>query len=99
MAGGNVVSHLKMSTGIESVRDGFINLHSFDNNNTLFAASPEKYSGAQLDGSGDTTRAGESIMAIFENAGTSNIYPENVYMHLRSSAEIALRTGNVRLPA
>ncbi len=35
MAGGNVVSHLKMQTGIESLREGFSNLHSFDNNKEI----------------------------------------------------------------
>ena len=37
MSGGNVVSHLKMPNGIESLRLGFNNLHSFENNKKCFA--------------------------------------------------------------
>ena len=54
----------------------------------------EKYGGMQnLDG----TRAGVSSMAVFANAGTDAIYPEKIYMHLRSSAKLELRTGSVML--
>ncbi len=76
MAGGNAYSHMKMVLGIESLREGFNNLHSSDHNKKLFGVNLEKFTGTQLDGSGRTTRAGESIMALFENAGTSSIYPE-----------------------
>ena len=50
-----------------------------------------------LDGSGMTARTGESIMAVFANAVTDAIYPEKIYLRLRSSAQLELRTGSVRL--
>ena len=96
LKGGNLVSHCKMSLGIEALREGWGNLHSYDISKKVFAVNLEKYTGTQLDGSGDTTRAGESITAIFADAGTTNIYPEKNYMHLRSSAKVELRTGSVR---
>ena len=96
LKGGNVISHCKMSLGIESLREGWGNLHSYDISKKVFAINLEKFTGVQLDGSGDTTRAGESIMAIFGDAGSANIYPEKVYMHLRSSAKVEIRTGSVR---
>ena len=95
---GQLISHNKMALGLESLREGFSNMHSFDISKKVFAVNLEKYLGtSNLDGSGMTTRAGESIMAIFANAGTEHIYPEKIYMHLRSSAKLELRTGSVRL--
>ena len=85
-----------MSLGIEALREGWGNLHSYDISKKVFAVNFEKYTGTQLDSSGATTRAGESITAIFADAGTANIYPEKIYMHLRSSAKVELRTGAVR---
>ena len=96
LKGGNLVSHCKMSLGIESLREGWGNLHSYDISKKVFAVNLEKYTGTSLDGSGDTTRAGESITAVFADAGTTNIYPEKIYMHLRSSAKVEIRTGSVR---
>ena len=98
ITGGQLVSHNKMALGLEALREGFSNMHSFDISKKIYSVNLEKYGGTQnLDGSGMTTRAGESIMAIFANAGTDQIYPEKIYMHLRSSAKLELRTGSVRL--
>ena len=96
--GGQVIYHNKMALGLESMREGFSNMHSFDISKKVFSVNLEKYTGMQgIDGSGMTTRAGESIMAIFANAGTDTLYPEKIYMHLRSSAKLELRTGSIRL--
>ena len=92
------MSHNKMALGLEALREGFSNMHSFDISKNIFAVNLEKYRGMQnLADSGMTTRAGESITAVFANAGTDAINPEKIYMHLRSSAKLELRTGSVRL--
>ncbi len=78
MAGGNVASHRKMINGIESRRLGSNNMRLVEINKKCFAINLGKYTGTQLDGRGDPTRAGASIMAVFANAGPPTISREDL---------------------
>ena len=57
----------------------------------------ESYTGTGLDNSGLAARSGESIQVHFENLGVSSYFPDKIFLHIRSTAKLELRTGSARL--
>ena len=55
------------------------------------------YTGTELDNAGLATRAGESIQVHYEGLGLPTYFPDKIFIHLRSTAKLELRTGSARL--
>ena len=86
-----------MALGLESKREGFLNHLSWKHNKNVWGVNLEVYTGTELDNAGLSTRAGESIQAHFEGLGVPNWFPDKIFLHLRSTSKLELRTGSARL--
>ena len=86
-----------MALGVESKREGFMNYNSWHHNKNVWGVNLEVYSGTDLDNAGLSTRAGESIQLHFENLGTTEYYPDKIYLTIRSTSKLELRTASARL--
>ena len=91
------VEHLAMALGVESKREGFMNYLSWHHNKNVWGVNLEVYSGTDLDNAGMSTRAGESIQLHFENIGLGTYFPDKIYLTIRSTSELELRTASARL--
>ena len=60
----------------------------------LLKSEPEGL--AKAAGMGASSRAGESIQAVFEHAGTDTIYASKAYCLLQYTQKLEVRTGSVR---
>jgi hypothetical protein len=88
---------LAMALGLESKREGFLNHLSWKHNKNVWGLNLEVYTGTDLDNSGLSTRAGESLQCHFEHLGLSGYFPDKIWLHIRSTAKLELRTGSSRL--
>ena len=50
-----------------------------------------------LDNSGLATRAGESIQVHFEHLGLPGYHPDKIFLHVRSTSRLEIRTGSARI--
>ena len=50
-----------------------------------------------LDNAGLATRAGESIQVHYENLGLPGYFPDKIFLHLRSTSKLEIRTGSARI--
>ena len=50
-----------------------------------------------LDNSGLATRAGESLQVHFENLGLPGYHPDKIFLHIRSTSKLEIRTGSARI--
>ena len=83
--------------GVESKREGFLNHASWRHNKNVWGVNLEVYTGTDLDNAGLSTRAGESIQVHFEGLGLADHYPDKIYLTIRSTCKLELRTGSARL--
>ena len=97
LKGGQQIAHLAMALGLDSKREGFLNHLSFKHNKSVWGINMEVYTGTQLDNAELSTRAGESIQIHYEGLGLPEYFPDKIYLHLRSTAKLELRTGSARL--
>ena len=44
-----------------------------------------------------STRAGESIQVHYEGLGLAGYFPDKIYLHIRSTSKLELRTSSARL--
>ncbi len=84
-----------MALGTNSYREGWGQQESFDTTKQIFMMDLEKVS-ANLDGMGASSRSGESIQVIFENAGTDTLFASRCYCLMQYNQKIEVRTGVVR---
>ena len=91
------VEHLAMSLGLESKREGFMNPVAWHHNKNVWGCNLEVYSGTDRDNAGMSTRAGESIQLHFENLGLVDYFPDKIYLTIRSTSKLELRTASARL--
>ena len=89
--------HLAQALGVESKREGFLNHLSWHHNKNIWGINLEVYTGTELDNAGLSTRAGESIQIHFENLGLGDVFPDKIYLTIRSTCKLELRTGSARL--
>ena len=54
-------------------------------------------SGLDLDGFGASSRAGEGITAVMQEAGVDGIIASKLYMVLEYTVKLEVRTGSVRI--
>ncbi len=94
---GEQVYHQKLTLGLESMRAGFGNQKSAETTKKFYALNFEKYTGTNLDNAGESMRDGQALQVIFTNAGITGIVPEKIYLHLRNTSKVQIRTGVVRL--
>ena len=97
LKGGQQIAHLAMALGLDSKREGFLNHLSFRHNKSIWGLNWEVYTGTDLDNAGLATRAGESIQVHYEGLGLPNYFPDKIFIHLRSTSKLELRTGSARL--
>ena len=50
-----------------------------------------------LDNSGLATRAGESIQVHYEGLGLPEYHPDKIFLHIRSTSKLEIRTGRARI--
>ena len=50
-----------------------------------------------LDNAGLATRAGESIQVHYENLGLPGYFPDKIFLHLRSTSKLEIRSGSARI--
>ena len=86
-----------MALGLESKREGFLNHHSWHHNKNVWGINLEVYTGTDLDNAGLSTRAGESIQVHFEGLGMADYFPDKIYLTIRSTSKLELRTASARL--
>ena len=91
------IPFLAMALGLESKREGFLNHLSWKHNKNVWGINMEVYTGTDLDNAGLSTRAGESIQVHFEGLGLPDYFPDKIFLHLRSTSKLELRTGSARL--
>ena len=91
------VMHLAMALGLESKREGFLNHLSWHHNKNVWGCNLEVYTGSELDNAGLSTRAGASIQIHFEGLGTAGYFPDKVWLTIRSTSKLELRTASARL--
>ena len=86
-----------MALGVESKREGFMNYHSWHHNKNVWGVNLEVYTGTDLDNAGLSTRAGESIQLHFTDLGLVDYFPDKIYLTIRSTSKLELRTASARL--
>ena len=91
------IPFLAMALGLESKREGFLNHLSWKHNKNVWGLNLEVYTGTDLDNSGLSTRSGESIQVHYEHLGLSDYFPDKIWLHIRSTAKLELRTSSARL--
>ena len=84
------------SLGISSYREGAGNAESADTTRRVFSISLSSVASTGLDGMGASSRSGEGITAVFEQAGVNDIIASKVFMVLEYTQKLELRTGVVR---
>ena len=97
MRGRQFMQYLAMALGLESRREGFLNPYSWKHNKMVWGMNLEAYTGTDLDNSGLATRSGESIQVHYENLGLPGYFPDKIFLHIRSTVKLELRTGSCRL--
>ena len=98
MVGGEDQHYQAESLGISSYREGAGNQESSETTRKIYSISLASVAGTGLDGMGASSRSGEGITAVFEQAGTpdGNIIASKVFMLLEFTQKIEVRTGSVR---
>ena len=97
MRGRQFIHYLSMALGLESRPEGFRNPYSWKHNKMVWGVNAEAYTGTDLDNAGLATRAGESLQVHFENLGLPGYHPDKIFMHIRSTSKLEIRTGSARI--
>ena len=99
ISNGQLTNAQKEMQGIEVYREGAGQAPSADTTRQLFSMSPEKVNVGDIDGFGASSRSGEGIQVVIENAGTEDghLLASKAYCLLTYTSKIELRTGSVRI--
>ena len=85
------------SLGLSSYREGAGNAESADTTRKVFSISLSSVAGTGLDGMGASSRSGEGITAVFQEAGMNDIIASKCFMVLEYTMKLECRTGSIRV--